>query len=132
MNLGDIKTSNFLKKEDVGIGKLVTITQITQENVAKEGADPEVKVCLHFAELEKPMTVNSTNGQIIAQIAGSEEDIEHNWIGLKIVLYSDPNVTYKGKLVGGIRVRAPKAGVAVSPQQAKAKPQMVDDSSLPF
>jgi hypothetical protein len=112
-SINDLKSSKFLKKEDVGEGALVTVTGLSQENVAKEGVDPEMKWVLHFAEYEKPLVLNSTNGQIIAQITGKSEDIEREWIGAKLVLYSDPNVSFGGKLVGGIRVRAPKAQKAV-------------------
>ena len=108
MNVSDLKTSKFLKQSDVGVGVLVTITCLTQENVAAEGAEPQEKACLHFQELEKPLVLNSTNGQIIAQITGISDDIEHGWIGKKIVLYADPNVSFGGKLTGGIRARAPK------------------------
>lgn len=106
MNLGDLKSSKFLKKEDVGEGSLVTIRALHQENVAKEGADEELKAVMYFEEFEKPLVLNSTNGQIIAKITGIEEDIERNWIGKKIVLYNDPNVSFGGKVTGGIRVRA--------------------------
>lgn len=115
MNIQDLKISKFLKKEDVGPGALVTIRQITSENVAKEGADPEMKFCLHFDEYEKPLVLNSTNGQLIGQITGITDNIETGWIGRSIVLYSDPSVSFGGKLVGGIRVRAPRAAAAVRP-----------------
>ena len=107
-SINDLKSSKFLKKEDVGEGVLVTITALTQENVAKEGVDPDLKFALHFKEFEKPLVLNSTNGQIIAQITGESDNIEKSWVGHKIVLYEDPNVSFGGKLVGGIRVRAPK------------------------
>lgn len=107
-SLSDIRSSKFLKKDDVGEGVLVTIREVTKENVAKEGADPEIKFALTFQELDKPLVLNSTNGQIIAQITGHEDDIEHNWPGTKIVLYNDPNVSFGGKLTGGIRIRAPR------------------------
>jgi len=127
MNLGDLKTSKFLKKEDVGPGTLVTIHTVSEVNVAAEGAEPEMRAALHFDELEKPMILNSTNGQIIAKIAGSETDIETSWRGVKVVLYNDPNVSYAGKLVGGIRARAPKAGAISAPEAAAP----IDDG-LPF
>lgn len=90
----------------MGRGALVTIKEIYQDNVAKEGAPEELRWCIAFDELEKPMVLNSTNGQIIAQIT-KNEDTDH-WIGHKVVLYDDPSVSYGGKLVGGIRVRAPR------------------------
>jgi len=67
--------------------------------------------------------LNSTNAQIIAQIAKADrranyEDTD-SWVGLRIVLYADPNISFGGKLVGGIRARAPRI---VQPQQNPAPP----------
>jgi hypothetical protein len=115
-SVNDLKSSKFLKKEDVGEGALVTIRKVTQENVAKEGAPEELKWCLHFDEFDKPLVLNSTNGQIIGKVTGIEDEIEVGWVGKKIVLYDDPNVSFAGKITGGIRVRAPKT------QQAKDLP----------
>jgi hypothetical protein len=131
MNLSDLKSSKFLKRDDVGQGALVTIRSLSQMNVAKEGADPEMKTVLHFDELDKPLVLNSTNGQIIAQITRCENDIERGWIGHKVVLYDDPNVSFSGKLVGGIRIRAPRvAKPAPAPVPAPSLPDNSD--GLPF
>lgn len=116
MHISQLKDSKFLKKEDCGRGILVTIKGVSEENVAKEGATPEMKWCLHLHEQEKPMVLNATNGQIIAQITGAEDT--DGWVGHKIVLYSDPNVSFGGKLVGGIRARAPRN----QPQAPAARP----------
>jgi hypothetical protein len=107
-SVSDLKSSKFLKKEDVGEGVLVTIAQVHQMNVAMEGAPEDLKWVLSFREFEKPMVLNSTNGQIIGKFTGVEDDIELGWVGRQIVLYNDPNITFGGKLVGGIRVRAPR------------------------
>ena len=122
-SIRDLKQSKFLKKEDVGKGALVTIRAVHQENVAVEGAEPEMKYCLSFNEFEKPMVLNSTNGQIIANITGIEDEIEKGWIGKQIVLFNDPNVSFGGKLIGGLRVRAPKFANA---------PAAVETDPLPF
>lgn len=106
MNISGLKDSKFLKKEDCGNGILVTIRHVHQENVAKEGAPQELKWCIEFDEVEKPLVLNSTNGQIIAAVCGSQET--DDWTGHKIVLFSDPNIQFQGKLVGGIRARAPR------------------------
>lgn len=103
-NLNDLKESRFLTQREVDPPILVTIQGYEEVNVAKEGADPQLKWVLTFNELDKPMTLNSTNGQIIAAIIGSGEF--DDWIGHQIVLYRDPNITFGGKLVGGIRCRA--------------------------
>ncbi len=107
-NIAVMKSSNFLKKEDVGEGTLVTIRNVSQENVAKQGAPEELKWCVHFDEFDKPMVCNAVNSQLIAKFCGSEET--EDWAGKKVILYDDPTVSYAGKLTGGIRVRAvPKA-----------------------
>ena len=130
MNLSDLKTSKFLRKEDIGDGVLVTIKSLTRENVAVEGAEPDLKVAVHFEELDKPLVLNSTNGQLLAKITGKSENLEIEWIGHRIVLFSDPNITFQGRLVGGIRVRAPKQGSSI---QAKAEPHLMQtNNDLPF
>jgi hypothetical protein len=117
--------SKFLKKEDVDPPVLATIAGIKRVNVAKEGAEPEMKWSASFEQLDKPLVLNSTNLQIIAQVCGSDDSEE--WVGHKIVLFHDPNVSFGGKLVGGIRVRAPK-------NQPKARPQTIAEmeSDVPF
>jgi hypothetical protein len=107
MNTSDLKKSNFLKKEDVGEGALLTITGFSEENVAMEGAEPEMRVCLHFSEVKKPLVMNQTNALTIGDFLG-HDNIEQVWIGKQVVLFNDPTVSYAGKRIGGIRVRAPK------------------------
>jgi hypothetical protein len=110
MNVNELKESKFLKRSDVGDGTIVTITGVSRENVAKEGAPEELKWILHVEEFDKGLVLNSTNGQLIAQALKSEES--DDWVGGKVVLYDDPSVSFGGKLVGGIRVRAvPKANL---------------------
>lgn len=128
----DMRESKFLKKEDVGAGSLMTVDSCAQFNVAKEGAPPENKWCLTFSESDKPLVLNSTNIQLCEQMFGSDDT--DGWIGKKIVLYTDPSVMYAGKIVGGIRVRAPKKAtpasvVAVPPPPASAP---LTDDDIPF
>jgi len=106
MHISSLKQSKFLTRGDVRPDVLAVIEDVFQENVAKEGAPEELKWCISFVGVEKPMVLNQTNIQIIAQVTGSEETDQ--WKGKKIVLYDDPNVSYAGKLVGGIRCRAPR------------------------
>jgi|SRR6185436_6716156 len=124
----DMRESKFLKKEDVGRGALGTIASCVQKNVAKEGAEPEMKWCLTFQEIDKPLVLNATNVQLCEQICGSD-DTDH-WIGKRIVLYTDPNVSFQGKLIGGIRVRAPKPSTAPPPPPPAVEPLTDDD--IPF
>lgn len=134
-NISEMRESKFLKKEDVGAGALVTIADCQQYNVAKDGAPAEHKWCLTFNELDKPLVLNSTNIQMCAQICGSENT--DDWMGHRIVLYTDPNVSYQGKLIGGIRVRAPKktappaAPARRSAQPAPVRPPVQETTEAP-
>lgn len=146
--IADLKKSKYLQKSDVTPPVLVTISGYRQENVAKEGELAEDKWLLTFSELEKPLVMNAINGELIAQALG-DEDFD-GWIGKKIVLYVDPNVQMSGKIVGGIRCRAPKKPAPPAPAAAAvvAKPAAVptpvpkpaplheaaepDDSDVPF
>lgn len=126
----EMRESKFLKKEDVGRGILATVAGCVQKNVAKDGADPEMKWCLTFRETEKPLVLNSTNVQLCEHIFGSD-DTDH-WIGKRIVLYTDPNVSFQGKLIGGIRVRAPKPHAAPPPPPPPPVVDDITDDEIPF
>ena len=132
--IGEMIESKFLKKEDVGgeRGMLVTIASVKQANVAMQGADPEMKWTLSFDELDKPMVLNSTNIHMCAKACASDDT--DDWTGKKIVLYEDPNVSFGGKLVGGIRVRAPKTQAApVVPQRKQSAGTFADmKDDVPF
>jgi hypothetical protein len=128
----EMRESKFLKQSDVGAGALFTVTGCAQYNVAMQGAEPEMKWCLSFHESDKPLVLNATNIQLCEHIFGSD-DTDH-WIGKKIVLYTDPNVSFGGKLVGGIRVRAPKvkAGVKAGATPAPAPEPELTEDDIPF
>lgn len=128
MKIGQMMESKFLKKEDVEQPKLVTIKGFSQANAGRDDA-PDMKWTMSFREFDKPMVMNSTNLQLAAQALGSD-DTDH-WIGKQIVLYNDPNVQFQGKLIGGIRIRAPKKRAAPVPEPAAATIEDFDDD-IPF
>ncbi len=135
MKIGQMKESKYVKKEDCGEGGIiVTIANLTNENVALESAEPEHKWVLHFKEAVKPLILNMTNIELCAHACGSEET--DDWIGKQIILYNDPNVSYAGKVTGGVRIRknqqaaAPKA--AAPKEYDERNPPPADDSDIPF
>jgi hypothetical protein len=127
----EMRESKFLKQTDVGNGMLMTVEGCSKHNVAKEGAEPELKWTLSFNESDKPLVLNSTNIQLCERIFGSDDT--DNWVGKQIVLYTDPNVSYGGKVVGGIRVRAPRIKAKAAPVQVAPPPEPdIDDDDIPF
>ncbi len=92
--------SKFLKKEDAADGILVTIQGVEKRDVGTE-AEPEQKWVLLLEEA-KPLVLNSTNLALLEKALGS--DNSDDWTGQKVVLYNDENVSFAGKLTGGVRV----------------------------
>jgi len=99
-----IKSSRFLTKSDVDPETTFTIREVVEENVAMDGTPEELKFVVYFKEHEKGLVANWTNAQLLAQITGSTDMDE--WSGHSVTAYHDPNVSFGGKLVGGIRVKA--------------------------
>jgi hypothetical protein len=103
--VSDMIESKYLRKEDIIDGEMVvTIKKIGKVNVAMDDQPEERKWVMLLAEFKKPMVLNSTNIQLLAKALGSEE--ANDWIDKRVILYVDDNVSFGGKLVGGIRVRA--------------------------
>jgi hypothetical protein len=138
MNISQLRDSKFLKKEDCGKGILLTIDRIEQTNVAMNDQPEELKHILCFQEDVKPMILNTTNATLIATVTGSDET--DDWHGHQIVAYNDPTVMNRGKVTGGIRVRAPKkqAPKPAAPAPAPARPApaaapaLEVDDDIPF
>ena len=126
----DMRESKFLKQGDIGKAVLWTVHGVEKVNVAKEGADPEYKWAMNFDESDKPLVLNSTNIQLCERIFTSD-DTDH-WLKKKIVLYVDPNISFQGKVVGGIRVRAPKAGSVPPPPPPPPVVNELTDDDIPF
>ena len=132
MKTNEMMPSKYLKKDDVGAGVLATIRGLTRANVAMENDPPELKYLMSFFEHEKPLVLNSTNIQLCEQIFNSNET--DDWINKKIVLFTDPSVSFGGKIIGGIRVRAPRAPQADTQRfpVETPKPRVDFDDDLPF
>ena len=90
--------NRYLKASDLN-GKNVTLTIKSAER-EEIGFDKERKIVLGFANTEKLMVLNKTNGIAIAKMHGDETD---DWIGKRITLCAR-NVEYQGTMVPALRV----------------------------
>ena len=104
-NIQDMKSSRFLKRSDATEeGVVVTILGVQLENVGLESGPKDEKWCLSLREFpDKLMVLNVTNQRLCAKALGSEET--DDWLGKKVLLVDDPEVEYKGAVVGGLRIR---------------------------
>jgi len=119
--------SKYLKQSDVPDPVIVTIQGVKQVNVAKDDEAPEMKWAIKFMEFDKPMILNSTNLHVAAKVIGSDET--NDWRGKEIILFTDPNVSFGGQVVGGLRFRgqekAPVKAATPRQPQAAARPVAV-------
>ena len=133
MNVNDLGSSSYLKKDDVMPDKLVTINGCGMENMAMDGQPREMKMVIHFDEFEKGLACNVTNARVIAAILGADDT--DDWIGRKVVLYNDKTITFQGKVTGGIRVREPKNQPKPAPSEpapSTASYNEPDPNDIPF
>ena len=92
--------SKFLKKEDIEDDIIVTCKATTLEDMP--GDSGEQRWILHFKELPKGLVLNTTSIRVLEKAFGGHSD---NWNGKKVQLYVDPNVSFKGQVVGGLRLK---------------------------
>ncbi len=134
MTIDSMKEKKYMSKEDCGTaGIVVTISDIDQQDVSMENEPTEMKWVLWFEEDVKPLILNKTNIELIADALG--ENRPARWVGHQIVCYNDPQIMFAGKRTGGIRVRgaeepeAPKA--APSRPKATAPKRPIDERNPP-
>jgi len=127
MKMSDMLPSNYLKQSDFDEPLIVTVAGLEQKNLARDDDTPEMRWVAYFKEFDKPLVLNSTNIQLMAKACKSEDTDE--WIGKEVVIFTDPNVSFAGKVTGGIRIREHRKA-----QAAPRKPQAIDDDedSIPF
>lgn len=90
---------SYLQTKDITRDTPVTITSVEIEEV---GQEKEERVVVYLKELDLAYIPNTTSCNALADMFSDETD---NWIGKQFILYADPNVMFKGKRIGGLRVR---------------------------
>lgn len=121
-HVDDLGQSNYVGKKELKDGPVwYTIIGCSKANLAKENEKAKWEVVLNFQETDKPFVLKPTNGQLIHHFTG-QGDYER-WQGIRIQLHVDPTVSYAGKMVGGVRVKA-----AMNPQGRPA-PQQTSPSN---
>jgi hypothetical protein len=125
--VSDMIQSKFLRKEDFEEDRVMTIKNVKLEDMP--GDDGQQKWVLYFREEAKGMALNVTTIRVLEQAYGDDSD---RWIGNKVKVYVDPNVSFGGRVVGGLRLRTPKQGPKAPPPPQE--PATDDDFSddIPF
>jgi len=117
----EFSNSRFLKKDDLGEGEqVVTIINVTEENVARDGDPEDIKLVAHLVEFDKPVVLNWTNMSTFADITGTDEFT--TWKNFRAVIFNDLTVHY-GNEKGGIRFKKLKPTLKVQPRSQQQIPK---------
>jgi hypothetical protein len=104
MDLNDFRNSTYLTQRDIEMlppkDRFLTIDHVEAERI---GEEKDLKLVTYFVTLDKGLVTNMTNGEVIAEIAGSTNT--DAWRGVDVEIYVDPTVGFGGKRTGGIRLR---------------------------
>ena len=99
--------SRFMQSTDLDDGPITaTIKEVTQENLGTKEKPDEKPVARFEEETLKPVVLNITRCEAIAEIAGSED--MDDWSGVRIQL-AKGWTRYQGKKVACIEVLPPPA-----------------------
>jgi hypothetical protein len=94
-----------------------TIDHVKQQYGAKVAGRKIDGNIAYFKENIKPMVLNATNAKQIADFAKSK--FVEEWNSIIVELYVDPNVSFGGERVGGVRIK--------TTQPQLSKPELTPD-----
>lgn len=117
--------SKFLRKEDFEEDQICSIRGVRLEDVGNTG---EQRWVIYFREHQKGMVLNVTSIRVLEAAFGDDSD---DWKGKTVTVYVDPNVSFQGRVVGGLRLKPPAKQKAAAPAKAPAGNDEFDDS-IPF
>jgi hypothetical protein len=127
--VSDMIISKFLRKEDFDTDQICTIKNVTLEDM--QGDKGEQRWVIWFRERDKGMVLNVTSIRVLEQAFGDDSD---DWIGKKVKVYVDPNVSFQGKVVGGLRLMPPRKQPEskTPPKEAATAASEGFDDDIPF
>lgn len=125
--VSEMIVSKFLRKEDFDEDRVMTIKGIKLEDMPGDSGDQ--KWVLYFREEAKGMALNVTTIRVLEQAYGDDTD---QWVGNKVMVYVDPNVSFGGKVVGGLRLRTPKKTANRAPTPPPPADEDFGDTTIPF
>jgi hypothetical protein len=108
----------YLKKEDLSEPIDTTLLWVKEEKVTAPGKGTNTRLVAYFEGLSKGLVLNTANCETLAELTGTDD--YEKWADTTVQLCVDPDVTYGGKKIGGIRIRKP-APVSVPVQKLKLK-----------
>jgi len=113
-------SGHYLKKEDLSDPVNTELLWVKEETVTTPGKDTTTRLVAYFEGLSKGLVLNTANCETLREMTGTVDPNE--WKDVALQLYVDPDVTYGGKKIGGIRIRKPLSGPTL---KLKLKPVLI-------
>jgi hypothetical protein len=110
-----VGNAKYLKKEDIPSPVNTSILWIKEEEVTAPGKGTETRLVLYLDGLKKGLVLNTANAEALEEITGTDD--YEKWSDIPVQLYTDPDVTFGKKKVGGIRIRKPVSVPVPVPEQ---------------
>jgi len=120
-----VGNATYLKKEDLPEPINTTLLWVKEEKVTAPGKGTQTRLVAYFDGLSKGLVLNTANAETLAEL--TETDDYEEWADTPVQLYVDPDVTYGGKKIGGIRIRKPLSGPTL---KLKLKPVLIPGTDL--
>ena len=103
--------------------KVLTIKDVISANVKNEkNQSGEEKICVVFAELDKPMVLNSTNNDTITRVIGSPQF--EDWVGHRIKVGTE-KVRAFGDVWDAVRVRDEQPKESTAPKLSQTQKEAI-------
>lgn len=97
--------SRYLKHQDLdGNDWVVTIRDVTREDIKEKDGTSKKKFIVYFKECEKGLVLNTTNMNMLYKLLLSDDS--DAWIGKRITLYVKDDIEMGGEIMSGLRIRA--------------------------
>ena len=100
--IDDLFPSKYLKAADAAPDLTLTIAKVGKENLKNRDGEEELKPIVYFADHDKGMVLNKTNGNVLSDLFGPEVE---GWTGQRVTLCA-VDVDAFGKIQKALRFRA--------------------------
>ena len=128
---GDYLKGEILKNSGPVRGSIAAVgVEVFKARAAGESDKQQLVLTVDLGSEEKKLGLNKTNLRALISSYGDDTD---KWIGRPVVVYYDPNVSFGGRVTGGLRVKVPTAQPTLAEsQQAVQAPAGDPDDDMPF
>jgi hypothetical protein len=96
------RESAYLSQDNYPEEPIVTEV-IREEEIPSQDGKARKRLVAYFVGYDQGLILNMTNCAVLEKMSGTENPAA--WVGLCIKIIKDPSVEYRGKRIGGLRLK---------------------------